>query len=86
MKKVTIKICSGTACFVMGGAHMLMLKDELPEALKERVTVEGSFCLEYCKNEENGKPPFVLVDDVLISEANATKVIEYVEGILTEGA
>jgi NADH:ubiquinone oxidoreductase subunit E len=56
-----IIICSGTACFVMGGSELLLLEDELPEAWRGRVAVEAAPCLGFCKDRSCGRAPFVEV-------------------------
>ncbi len=78
MEKINIKICTGTACYVMGGANILMLEDFIPQDVKDFVHIEGSTCLEYCKNAELGKPPFVKINDKLISEASVPKILDYI--------
>ena len=76
MKKITVSICTGTACYVMGASEILILEDSLPDELKELVEVEGLTCLEKCKNTECGKAPFVLVNGEVIPDANLAKVLE----------
>lgn len=76
MEKTTITICSGTLCYVMGGASLLSIADHIPHQLKDKVIIKGSPCLEYCKNPENGKPPFVEVNGKMISEADVDSIIE----------
>ncbi len=67
---IEITLCSGTACFVMGGSELLLIEDELPEEWKDRVRVEASPCLGLCKDRKNGRAPFALVDGEPV--ANAT--------------
>ncbi len=74
--KLKIVICAGTTCYVMGGASLLALKDHLPEELKDKVIIEGSTCLGYCKEPTNQKPPFVIIGESLISEATLPIIIE----------
>ena len=76
MKKITVSICTGTACYVMGASEILILEDSLPEELKEIVEVRGITCLDKCKNSECGKTPFVLVNDEVIPDADLSKVLE----------
>ena len=47
MKKETLKItvCTGTTCYVLGGSHYLMLKQELPGEILARISLEGSPCM-----------------------------------------
>ncbi len=78
MEKIKVVICTGTACFVMGGSELLTLDDHLPEMYADRVQIEGTGCLDYCKDIEKGKSPFVVVNGHVISEANIPKVIDYI--------
>jgi NADH:ubiquinone oxidoreductase subunit E len=75
--KIKVTICSGTTCYVMGGAQLMMLEDMLPPDLKERVEIVGSPCLEACKGKAGQKPPFVKVNNHLIGEASIPALIEY---------
>ena len=80
-KKITVNICAGTACFVMGASDILLLEEHLPEPLKDAVDIQGSTCLGYCKNGENGKAPFVLINGELMAEASLASVISKIEEI-----
>lgn len=77
--KIKIIICTGTACFVMGGSELLLLEEHLPEHLKNHVEISGTTCIDYCKDDQNGKSPFVEIDGVVMSEATIPKVIDYIE-------
>lgn len=80
-KKINVNICSGTACFVMGSSDILLLQEHLPESLKSAVEIQGSTCLGYCKNSENGKAPFVLIDGELMSSATLSAVVSKIQEI-----
>ncbi len=75
MEKIKIKICLGTACVVLGGLDPQTLADSLPKELADIVEVEGSNCLAFCKDKAKGKPPFVLVGDVVIERATSEKIL-----------
>ncbi len=77
-KKITVQICTGTNCYVFGGANLLDLEKNLPSEVKEKVEVKGATCLGFCKDKKYGKAPFVLVEDELVSEADVHKVIKKV--------
>ncbi len=79
--KIKVSICSGTACFVMGASEILLLEDELPAHLKNRVEIEGITCMEFCKNPECGKTPFVKINDEVLPEATLMSVISKIEEI-----
>ena len=70
MKKITVSICTGTACFVMGASELMLLEEELSPELKEIVEIEGITCLDLCKNAECGKAPFVKINDQVLSQAS----------------
>lgn len=79
MNKITVKICTGTLCYVMGGAELQLLNEYLPEELLERVEIKGATCLDYCNQEGGGKAPFVTVGDRVISQATISKVVEAIK-------
>lgn len=74
--KITLTICSGTVCYVMGGTDLLSIGEKIPADIKEKVFIKGSPCLGYCKDTKNGKPPFAEVNGEKISEASVSKILE----------
>ncbi|MBE9467860.1 MAG: hypothetical protein IMY72_05995 [Bacteroidetes bacterium] len=77
-KKIEIKICIGTLCYVMGGSELQLLAEHLPEKFKKRVDIIGSTCLDYCLDQEKyGKAPFVEINGEVMAEASINKVIDY---------
>jgi len=63
-----------------------MLGEHLPEEIRNKVRVEGMNCPGFCHKAEFGKPPFVMVNQTLIAEANIQKVIAKVREELSHGA
>lgn len=74
-KKVTVKICTGTMCYVMGGAELQLLEEHLSAELLEQVEVSGAPCLDFCHKNDDAKAPFVLVNDRVVSEASVSKIV-----------
>jgi len=74
-KKLKVKICVGTYCYVMGGSKLNNLKSQLPDDLKEDVHVEASVCLGCDKMTSDPKPPYAEVNGKLIEKANLEKII-----------
>lgn len=72
---VTVEICTGTTCFVMGAGHLLNLAEELPARLQGRVELRGAHCLGVCSNPQNGKPPFARVERQLLSNVSLESII-----------
>jgi len=81
---VKIVVCSGTACYVMGGSELLLLDDHIPGKWKARIQIEGSPCLGYCKDKKHGKAPFAMVDGTLLSQATVPEVLRLVAERLGE--
>ena len=73
--KVTVKICTGTLCYVMGGSELQLLEEHLGSELIDRVEVSGTPCLDICNKGGTEKAPFVKVGDRVISEATISKVV-----------
>ena len=84
MKKITVSICTGTACFVMGASELMLLEEELSPELKEIVEVEGITCLDLCKNAECGKAPFVKINDQVLSQASLPLVMEKIRQLVAQ--
>lgn len=76
MDKIVVKLCSGTLCYVMGGAELQLLPDSLPKELEDKVEIRGVTCLDFCNREGRGKAPFVMVGDEVVNGATVQKVIE----------
>ena len=80
MAKISVKVCVGTTCFVMGGANLQELNEIIPKKYGDKVEVVGSNCLGLCSiNWEYSKAPYVKVDDDVVSEATVEKVLEAID-------
>jgi NADH:ubiquinone oxidoreductase subunit E len=80
--QINIKICVGTYSYIMGGAQLMSLEDELPEQWKDKVRIEAVISLPNC-NEKQKKPPYVQINDELMEEASIEKIIEKLKSLLT---
>ena len=80
MAKISVKVCLGTTCFVMGGSNLQELNDIIPRKYGDKVDVQGSNCLGLCSiNWEYSKAPYVKVNEEVVSEATPEKVIEEID-------
>jgi NADH:ubiquinone oxidoreductase subunit E len=80
LKKNKLTICTGTACFVMGGSELLLLEDQLPGELRETTEVEGATCLGFCKEAgQSDRAPFVRVNGTVLDEATPGKIIDHLK-------
>lgn len=83
MGKISVKVCLGTTCFVMGSANLQELIDIVPQKYGEKVDVSGVPCLGLCSADwEFSKAPYVKVDDEIIKEATVDKVINAIDSRL----
>lgn len=78
MKTVTVSICTGTTCYLMGGAHLLTFDEVLDPSTEHHVEIIGSHCLGMCSCEGNGKAPFAKVNDRVIADATLNKLLSAV--------
>lgn len=76
-KKVKLKICVGTQCYVMGNHELKDIKDHLPDDLKDKVYVEAAVCLGCDSLKSKPLPPYVEIDGKLISQASQEKIVAY---------
>ena len=74
-KKVTVKVCTGTLCYLMGGADLQLLPERIPAEIMAQVDFKGSTCSGYCNDPSNGRAPFADVNGKRISEATIQKVL-----------
>ncbi|MDZ7722603.1 MAG: (2Fe-2S) ferredoxin domain-containing protein [candidate division KSB1 bacterium] len=81
---IKVEICTGTTCFVMGGAELLMLEESLPESLADRVEIQGTSCMEHCKSNPAGEAPYARVNGKLIKQASIHNVITELKRITGE--
>lgn len=76
MKKITVTICTGTACFVMGASELMLLPEKIPADLKDKVDFSACMCMEECHVDSKKVPPFVKINGELMEKANVPDVIE----------
>jgi len=74
-KKVTVKVCTGTLCYLMGGAELQLLPERIPAEIMNRIDFKGSTCSGFCNSPENGKAPFAEVNGKCIAEATVEKIV-----------
>lgn len=79
--KIHIRICVGTYSYIMGGAELMNLQEEIPEQWKELVKVDAAVNLPGC-DEKTMSPPFVEVNGVLMCEASKEKILQEIERLM----
>lgn len=85
MEKVSVKVCLGTTCFVMGSANLQELIEIVPAKYGDKVDVSGVPCLGLCSVDwEFSKAPYVKVDNEVIKEASVEKVLAAIDAKLAK--
>ena len=85
MRSIVVTVCSGTACYILGGSDLLTLKDHLAPDQARRVMLSGAPCLNHCKDRDGEKrPPYVTVDGKLYSGLSLDDFVSLVKRVLDE--
>jgi NADH:ubiquinone oxidoreductase subunit E len=77
MKKIEVKVCLGTTCFVMGSSYLQELTEIIPKKYGDKVEILSSPCLGLCSIDwEYSRAPYVKVDEQVVYEATVEKVLK----------
>lgn len=83
MKKIEVKICTGTACYVLGGCDLLPVANHLPDAIKPYVKISGVLCLDLCRDNKSQtqplKPPFVTINERVYSPQSLSNFVDLIQ-------
>lgn len=74
-KKIHLQVCSGTACFVMGGSDLLTLFEFLTDEEKELVSLAAVPCFEHCRTEPDSRPPFIMIDGITYDRMDMDRMV-----------
>ena len=66
-----ITVCTGTTCYVMGGAELLDDLERAIDAGEINGRLRGSTCLGHCKA---GEPPYVVVNGTVVAASTGERV------------
>lgn len=80
MEKISVKICLGETCFIMGAENIQELSRLLPEKYGDRIELAGTPCMGYCAADwEVSKAPYAKVDNDVIKDATVEKIISAID-------
>jgi len=78
-KRVAIKICVGTSCFVQGGADLLLYNEFINPEILDKCDIEGISCINACKNYKGKEgAPFVMINEVVYGDMTPEKLSKLV--------
>ena len=85
MEKIKVKLCAGTACFVMGAPQVQALEFSAPEDIADKIEITEVRCMNHCNHGRNyNKGPFVEVNGELIEEATFEKVVAKIRELIAK--
>ena len=74
MEKITVELCMGTTCFVMGGSGLEEFVTLLTPQEQELVMVQPSTCIGLCKDRAYGRAPYARVNGEVVAEATISGI------------
>ncbi len=79
-EKVSVKICVGTACFVQGGADLLLYQDFLDPVVLAGCDIQGVSCIGGCKDDAmQVRPPYVEIAGQVFGEMTQEKLCKLLQ-------
>jgi NADH:ubiquinone oxidoreductase subunit E len=82
MEKISLKICTGTMCYVMGGAELRAMLELLPDDIMKRISVSYSPCMGLCSDV--GEPPYIQVNGKTISGVSKSNLMQILKEALSD--
>jgi NADH:ubiquinone oxidoreductase 24 kD subunit len=73
MSLLTIEICVGSACYLLGAQDLLEMVEGLPPEIRSQIDLRGASCLKAC-----GKGPNIKVNGELLSNVTPEKLMEII--------
>lgn len=71
---LTVEICMGTSCHLMGSQDLLAVLDELPSDQRQLIELKGVTCFKSC-----GKGPNVRVNGTLMNNATPENLLALIK-------
>lgn len=68
---VTVEICMGTACHLMGMQELMDVLDLLPQDMRQNIEVKGITCLNSC-----GKGPNIRLNGNLLTDVTPDSLLD----------
>lgn len=82
MKKITLEICCGTTCYMLGTQKLLQIENIMPEEWKDCVAVSAIPCLNNCTSENICGAPFVRINGEIMSHASVESIFNRIRELL----
>ena len=84
-QKIKIRVCQGTACFVMGASELMEAFENMPKEWNDVLDVAAVPCLNFCNDRsEIGSMPYVTVNDVPYAGMTSVKLRAMIKQLVDE--
>ncbi|MBO7299757.1 MAG: NAD(P)H-dependent oxidoreductase subunit E [Kiritimatiellae bacterium] len=84
MKKMTLEICSGTTCYMLGANNLLNIENEMPSELRGLAEVRALPCMGLCNDKELSGAPYVKLNGKVIEKATPEKIYDAMRALIEE--
>lgn len=71
---ITVEICIGTSCHLMGVQDLMAVLDSLPDSQRNQIELKAVTCFKSC-----GKGPNVRINGELINNATPDRLLEFLQ-------
>ena len=75
---LTVEICMGTSCHLMGNQDLMAIIDSLPAEQRQLIEIKGVTCFKNC-----GKGPNVTINGTLMTGVTPDILLETLQSILS---
>ena len=82
MKKLSLEICCGTTCFMLGADKLLNIENEMPSELRSRADIRAMPCLGLCNDTKLAGAPYVKLNGEIIEKATPEKTYEQMRALI----
>ncbi|NMC31004.1 MAG: hypothetical protein GYA36_00920 [Veillonellaceae bacterium] len=76
---VTVELCMGTSCHLMGTQELMDVLDSLPPEQRRQLEIKGVTCFKNC-----GKGPNVRINGVLLENATPDSLLEVLQASIEQ--
>ena len=73
-KQLTVEICEGTSCHLLGAEDLFEALKRLPRAIQDAVHIQGVKCLKSC-----GKGPNVRINGLVLTDMTPEQLLRVIE-------
>ena len=84
MPPLSVKICIGTTCYLLGASKLVDIANRFPPAWRGRVEVGGCTCLDLCDEGGICRAPFAKVGDTVVERATPETLLAAIAEALGE--